>query len=208
MPALCRKILIIIAFAAVLCSGFLMFITRAPARTIPPGRNIVSPANGRLIAVTKVDGPDLTFFKDGLKNILAVNELNPPVWILLVEMNLKDVHVQRSPIDGVISRQQYFPGKFKNVLTAKNKSELVNLNEKMLTIIKGEGLSVGVIQVAGQAARRIKSDVKAGQSVLKGEIFGRITLGSQVVLLLPGNLELKVQAGQKVVDGETIVAEY
>ena len=143
-----------------------------------------------------------------MDNHLTVNDLSAPYWAMIIEMNVKDVHVQRAPINGIVTSQQYYPGRFKNVITAKNKTELVNLNEKMLTMFKGADFNAGVVQIAGQLARRIKSAVEVGQEVLKGEIFGRITLGSQVILLLPGDLKPLVKEGQKVIDGETIMAEY
>ena len=194
--------IIIIIFA------FMTFFNRAPHRQVPDGRVVISPANGRLVAIKKIDGQEVSFIKGDILNKLEINELPPPFWAMIIEMNVKNVHVQRAPISGAVVDQEYFPGQFKNVLAAKNKEELVNLNEKMLTIISGEEFKVGVIQVAGQLARRIKSAVSIGQQLSAGEIFGRITLGSQVILLIPGALKLKVSEGQKVIDGETVMAEY
>jgi len=184
------------------------FFNRAPQRQVPDGRVIISPANGRLAAIKKIDDQEVSFIKGDIINNLKVSNLLPPFWVMIIEMNVNNVHVQRAPISGTVASQEYFPGKFKNVIVAKNKEELVNLNEKMLTIIAGEEFKVGVIQVAGQLARRIKSAVSVGQQLAAGEIFGRITLGSQVILLIPGDLKLKVNEGQKVIDGETIMAEY
>ena len=79
---------------------------------------------------------------------------------------------------------------------------------KNLIVFKNEKIAIGVIQVAGKAARRIRSYVMPGSILEKGQVYGRILLGSQVVVIIPANITLNVATGDKVIDGETILGEY
>lgn len=203
-----RRILISVAVLSLLALNGLFYFNRQPARLIPPGNNIVSPADGRLIYQTFISQNTVEFFKGEIKNTLDLKNFTPPLTVLVIELNLFNVHWQRAPIAGQVVYQQYFPGRFKNAVFSKDKNELVNANEKLLTVIENDKIKVGVVQVAGQAARRIKSAVSANQSVTKGQPIGQIMLGSQVVLIIPGNLKILPQIGQAVMDGQTIIAEY
>jgi phosphatidylserine decarboxylase len=84
---------------------------------------------------------------------------------------------------------------------------IVNTNEKTVTVFKNETDTIGVIQVAGKAARRIRNYTGVNEVLNKGQIYGRILLGSQVVVLVPENRTVNVTVGQKVIDGETILAK-
>jgi len=203
-----RKILLISLAFILLISSFMVYFNRQPERQIPAGRTIVSPASGKIISIQKIEEPDISFFKKDILNTLSSNYLEPPYKVIIIQLDLFDVHVQRSPIVGTVLDQRYFSGQFKNAVFGPNKNELVNVNEKMLTVIRGSDFSVGVVQVAGSIARRIKSFVRLDQQLQAGELLGRITLGSQVVLILPVDLNLQVSEGQKIIDGVTIMAEY
>jgi phosphatidylserine decarboxylase len=122
-------------------------------------------------------------------------------------MNLQNVHVQRAPIDGVVTCIEHQKGKFKNAIYGKHTTELVNANEKNLIVISNVDETIAVIQVAGFLARRIKSYVKEDQEIAQGSKIGFIALGSQVVLVIPETRTLKVAIGDTLVDGETVVAE-
>ncbi|MEA4910792.1 Phosphatidylserine decarboxylase proenzyme [bioreactor metagenome] len=195
----------------ILSTGAILFISyfnRTPERVIPVGQTIVSPANGRVIGIENINSPEIVFFKDDVKNVLSLNDIKPPYTIIVIEMNLKNIHAQRAPIDGEIIYQEHFSGAHKNALTSENLTQLANVNEKNLIVIKNEDISVGVIQVAGLAARRIKSFVNINENIEKGDIYGKILLGSQVVLILPQNLELNVSLGEILIDGESVIAKY
>lgn len=186
--------------------AFALYFLRVPTREIGERTAVLSPANGKVIAIDRIDTSHLTFFKEGIQNELEVQGVTLPAHVVVIQMNLKDVHVQRAPISGTVVYIEHFKGKFKNALYSKQKTHLVNTNEKNLTIIKSDREVVGVIQVAGQLARRIKSYVKVGDVVTEGQKIGFISFGSQVVLVLPAVRILQVGIGDITVDGETVIA--
>ena len=202
-----RKILFSIAAAFLLLTLFFAWFNRTPERTIPQGEDIVvSPANGKVIAIQEEQDQILRFFKKGRENVVSLPLINPPYKAIVIEMNISNVHVQRMPIGGKIVSKRYIPGRFQNAVFSKNKEKLAEENEKMIHIIKNDDTTVGVIQVAGILARRIRSFVNEGDVLQKGDIFGRILLGSQVVLILPNDTHLNVKVGDILIDGESVVA--
>lgn len=198
------KLLLLIFFALIL---FVFYFNRTPQRKIPRDSAIVSPANGKIIAIGKIEDEHVTFFKEGIQNELEVHGVTLPAHVVVISMNLRNVHVQRSPITGVIKTVEHFPGKFKNAIIGKNRADLVNANEKNLTVIENEEETVAVIQVAGMLARRISSYVTPGNEVSQGDKIGFIHLGSQVVLVIPFVRTLLIGVGDKVIDGETVIAK-
>lgn len=184
------------------------YFQRRPRRIIPPSPGlIVSPANGKVIHIERTDSQHIAFFKNDVLNVLSLSEMQPPFQVVVIELSLFDVHVQRAPITGQVVAQRYFPGGFANALYSQDAIHLVNANEKQLTIIANEQTAVGVIQVAGIAARRIVAEVTTGQLLAKGAAIGHITFGSQVVLVLRDHAAVSVQVGDVVTDGETIIAQ-
>ena len=186
---------------------FVIYFGRTPARFVPTNATIVSPANGKIIAIDQIDTEHVTFFKEGIQNELEARGVTLPAHVVVISMNLRNVHVQRAPISGEVSYIEHFDGKFKNALYGKNRSQLVNANEKNIIVIGNGDETIAVIQVAGILARRIKSYVSVGDEVEQGEKIGFIALGSQVVLVIPKNRQIQVQVGEKVIDGETVIAE-
>lgn len=186
---------------------FVLYFGRAPARTVPTNVNIVSPADGKIIAIDSIDTEHVTFFKEGIQNELEARGVTLPAHVIVIQMNLRNVHVQRAPIDGEVVYIEHIDGKFKNALYGKDRAQLVNANEKNLTIIKNADETVAVIQVAGILARRIKSYVAVEDEVSQGDKIGFIALGSQVVLVVPKARALSVKIGDRVVDGETVIAK-
>lgn len=184
--------------------AFIIFFNRAPQRTIPEG-GIVSPASGKVIEVRESENADIVFQKEGVTNHVTVPEIVGPVKVILIQMSPKDVHVQRAPIDGSIIRMDHYDGAHANAL-GKDKLVLVEENEKVVTVFKNEIDTIGVVQVAGRAARRIRNKLGVGDNVVIGGIYGRILLGSQVVVIIPQRHEVLVDVGERVVDGETIIA--
>ncbi len=193
---------LIVAFA------FIFYFNRTPDRIIPGGNVIVSPATGDVIHIESANSDEISFLKKGIQNSLTVQGMEPPYNIVVIEMDPTDVHAQRSPIYGEVIYQEHFPGAHRNALWSKNVEELANENEKSILIIENDDLRVGVIQVAGIMARRIESFVSPADRLEKGEIYGRIKLGSQVVLILPKNIPLEVSKGDTLVDGESVIARY
>ncbi len=195
---------IITILLVIVIIAFIIFFNRAPQRTIPEG-GIVSPASGKVIEVRESENADIVFQKEGVTNHVTVPEIVGPVKVILIQMSPKDVHVQRAPIDGSIIRMDHYDGAHANAL-GKGKLSLVEENEKVVTVFNNETDTIGVVQVAGRAARRIRNKLGVGDSVVTGAIYGRILLGSQVVVIIPQRHEVLVDVGERVVDGETIIA--
>lgn len=192
--------------AAGLTAGWLYF-HRQPARQVPPDpRSIVSPADGRVIHIERCTNPELAFFKRDVLNVLTPFGIKPPYKVVVIELTLTDVHVQRAPVAGHVLAQQYYPGRHDNAVYGADTVHLANSNEKLLTVIGGGVATVGVVQVAGMLARRIIPYVATGAVLAKGDALGMITFGSQVVLLLPDQAALHVEVGSRVVDGASVVA--
>jgi len=176
---------------------------RDPERDIPEGDNIVSPADGKIISVMPIRTEEVEIPKGMLGKVETLSsDVRNAGYLVSIFMTPLNVHVQRAPINGRIARVKYTKGKF---LSANTLAALANENNEILI----EDIdSVKVIQIAGFIARRIECFVKADDRVIKGDRIGRINLGSQVTMILPRNIKLKVREGQKVKAGETIIAEF
>lgn len=193
----------IVALAALVL--FIMFFNRTPNR-ITPVTGIISPASGRVIAVEQFPNEQVVFDKKGVANHVSIPEITGPVQTVVIEMNLSDVHVQRVPIAGSIIRMDHYDGGHHNAL-GPDELVLAAENEKVVTVFKNETDTVGVVQVAGMAARRIRNRAVVGDHLEKGSIYGRILFGSQVVVLLPADKKVMVHVGDSMVDGETVISE-
>jgi len=194
-------VLIIILFLAYWNFIFL----RNPSREIPKGNIIVSPANGKIVKIIKFNSS--VNVEKGFNTIkVLTSDVAKKGYLIVIVMNPLNVHYQKAPLDGTVKNIKYTKGKFVNaVLKAKSLKALENeRNEILLDTKIGK---IKVIQVAGFLARRIKSFVNVNDKVTKGQNIGLINFGSQTLLVLP-ELDLKVSEGQKVVDGETVIASY
>jgi phosphatidylserine decarboxylase len=119
-------------------------------------------------------------------------------------MSVFDVHINRAPIGGTVRRVVYIPGKFMNADLDKASEE----NERQHILIeRGDGVKIGFTQIAGLVARRIVPFVKPGDFLAAGQRVGLIRFGSRVDVYLPAGTEPKVLMGQKVIAGETVLAE-
>jgi phosphatidylserine decarboxylase len=119
-------------------------------------------------------------------------------------MSVFDVHINRSPISGIVRRVAYVPGKFLNADLDKASEE----NERQHFLIEREdGLKIGFTQIAGLVARRIMSLVKEGDRVEAGERVGLIRFGSRVDVFLPAGTGSQVLLGQRTIAGETVLGE-
>src|SRR5260370_32869748 len=142
-----------------------------------------------------------------------VTEAAPPPELGLGEQSLVrvsiflsvfDVHINRSPCAGTVEVVAYRPGKFLNASADKASDD----NERMaIALRRADGRLVGCVQIAGWVARRIVCYIKPGQVVAAGERFGHIRFGSRTDLYLPPGARLLVAAGQRMIGGETVVAE-
>jgi len=168
---------------------FVLQFFRDPAREIPQDAGaVLSPADGRIVAVERVNDPYVQ--RDAIK--------------VSVFMNVFNVHSNRSPVDGTVQRVQYFPGKFVNADLDKASLE----NERNAVWIKTtDGQDITSVQVAGLIARRILCYVKAGDVLARGQRYGFIRFGSRVDVYLPLTATVKVAIGDKVSATTTILAQ-
>jgi phosphatidylserine decarboxylase len=112
--------------------------------------------------------------------------------------------VNRAPVAGTIVSEQYIPGKFLNATLDKASAD----NERQaLHIRTADNRDLGVVQIAGLVARRIRCDVRAGQQVVTGQRFGMIRFGSRLDVYLPPGVAPLVCVGQHAVAGETVFAD-
>lgn len=171
----------ILAGVFVLIALFMAYFFRDPARTIPEDEDIVvSAADGR---VTRVEDRE-----DGK--------------LVSVFLSPLDVHINRSPIAGRVTRVEYVRGK-KIPATSDDASYV---NERNSLTITGERMTVVCTQIAGILARRIVCWSKEGDELEIGQKFGLIKFSSRTDLLMPKGVEIQVAIGDRVVGGETIIA--
>lgn len=168
---------------------FVLQFFRDPPRYIPAQKNaVVSPADGRIVAVERVEDPYAQ--REALK--------------ISVFMNVFNVHSNRIPIGGEIKSVDYFPGLFVNADLDKASTQ----NERNAIVIHTEsGATVTAVQVAGLIARRILCYVKPAETVEKGQRYGFIRFGSRVDVYLPTDSVPKVAIGDKVSASSTVLAE-
>jgi len=172
---------------ALIFNGLILNFFRTPKVNIPVGEsNILSPCNGKVVVIEEV--LESKYFKE--KRIQ-----------ISVFMSPLDVHVNRSPIRGKIIKSEYYPGKFLVAWHPKSSEE----NEQTFFVVENPKFSVAFKQIAGALARRICWYVNEGDSMQEGQEFGFIRFGSRMDILVPVNTEIKVQLGQKVTGGETIL---
>jgi phosphatidylserine decarboxylase len=178
---------------AVLFCGFCCFFFRDPERVTPlRPRILVAPADGRVISVAEAAPPP----ELGLGSL--------PRWRIAIFLSLFDVHVNRAPCAGRVIRIAYTPGGFRDA--ADPTAEAAN-ERNAIAIRLPDGREVAVVQIAGLLARRILCDVTEGQEIEAGERIGLIRFGSRTDLYLPPGVKPLVLEGQRMVGGETVVAE-
>jgi phosphatidylserine decarboxylase len=180
------------------------YFLRDPARCVPIGDNIVSPADGRVTLITEYDRNEVNIEKKFFGKVDAITkDVDTKVYIVSIFMNILNVHVNRSPIDGVIKSTEHSNGRFLNAKRIDATFE----NENIQTLIVDGEFKIKVIQIAGLIARRIASFIQQDEKVIKGQKIGIIKLGSQVTLILPSTVRLRVKKNQKVFAGKTIIAD-
>ncbi len=175
---------------------------RDPERVVPQGeRLMVSPADGLVSLIAQVvPPPELQNSSEDTGRGLGKD----PVTRISIFMSVFDVHINRSPIPGTIRRIVYIPGAFMNADLDKASEE----NERQHVLVeRADGTTVGFTQIAGLIARRIVPFVKPGDTVAAGQRVGLIRFGSRVDVYLPAGTEPKVLLGQRVIAGETVLAE-
>ena len=165
---------------------FTFYFFRDPERVVPIGDDIlVSPADGIITNITEI--------KEGKKTYIKVS----------IFLSIFNVHIQRLPISGEVTKVDYIEGKFINATLDKASDE----NERLKITIKNGNNLFYVTQIAGLIARRIVNYVKPNENINQGERYGIIKFGSRVDIEFPNNFKLLVNEGQQCIGGETIIAQ-
>ena len=165
---------------------FTFYFFRDPERVVPIGDDIlVSPADGLITNITEI--------KEGKKLYTKVS----------IFLSIFNVHIQRLPISGEVTKVDYIEGKFINATLDKASDE----NERLKITIKNGNNLIHVTQIAGLIARRIVNYVKPNENINQGDRYGIIKFGSRVDIEFPNNFKLLVNEGQQCIGGETIIAQ-
>ena len=191
-----------LAWPLVLLTVAVLAFFRDPARVVPQDdRSILSPADGLVTLIQKVVPPRELTLDDGSGTRPLTSD---PMTRVSIFMSVFDVHINRAPIGGTVRRVIYIPGKFVNADLDKASDE----NERQHVMIeRGDGVTLCFTQIAGLLARRIVPFVKPGDMIASGQRIGLIRFGSRVDVYLPQGTEPRVLLGQRVVAGETVLAE-
>ena len=179
---------VLIILYAILGSLFLFCLNffRDPVRSIPSEKSIVvAPADGKVVKIEYINDSD-------------IGESSQLVSIFL---NVFNVHVNRVPIDGLVESVERKQGRFLAAFNHIASDE----NEQVITIINNESGKYKIKQIAGLIARRILCYAKEDMKLNKGDRLGFIRFGSRTDIIMPKKITLKVEVGQKVIGGETII---
>ena len=173
------------SIAPLLLAAFFLWFFRDPRRVIPAEAGlIVSPGDGLVTETVTITTPD------------------GPRQRVSIFLSVFDVHVNRSPIAGVLSGVHYHKGQYLNAMNPAS----ANRNEQNVVTVRGEGIEVTFKQIAGLLARRIVFQYRQGDKVERGQRVGLIKFGSRVDLLLPDEAILQVKVGQRVKGGSSVIA--
>ena len=164
---------------------FTFYFFRDPERVVPLGDDIlVSPADGLITNISE--------YKEGKKSYTKVS----------IFLSVFNVHIQRLPLSGQITKIDYIEGKFINATLDKASED----NERLRLTLKSGSNVIYITQIAGLIARRIICYLKTNERVNQGERYGIIKFGSRVDIEFPNSYNLMVSIGQQCIGGETIIA--
>ena len=183
----------LIAYLTLALTAYVAYFFRDPPRVTPLREGlVVAPADGRISAIDRVQPPaELGLGSDERTRVS-------------IFLSVFDVHIQRSPVSGRVTRSVYVPGAFLNAALDKASEE----NERRSIVISPTyGGEIACVQIAGLIARRILTFIKEGESLGIGERYGLIRFGSRVDVYLPPNVLALVHVGQRAVGGETVIAD-
>jgi phosphatidylserine decarboxylase len=175
--------------APVLLAAFFLWFFRDPKRIIPNGVGmIVSPGDGLVTEIAQIKTAE------------------GPRQRISIFLSVFDVHVNRAPIGGVLTRVRYSKGEFLNAMNPDSAER----NEQNVATVRGEGADAGLEvtfkQIAGLLARRIVFHSREGEKVERGQRVGLIKFGSRVDVLVPAGAQLLVKKGQRVKGGASVLA--
>jgi phosphatidylserine decarboxylase len=166
-------------------TAFIAFFFRDPDRTTPEGSDLcVASGDGKVVAIQEIED-------EWVGKSLQVS----------VFLSIFNVHVNRTPCSGRVSAVEHHPGKFRLAFLDKASED----NEHTVIRIDGAGFRIAVKQIAGFVARRIVCRLESGHTVAAGERFGLIRFGSRIDHILPHGSDIKVDLGDHVRAGETVI---
>ncbi len=182
-----------LAWLGALFVVFCLYFFRDPERVAPARASVIlAPADGRIVVLDQAPPP------------AELDLGSRPRWRVGIFLSVLDVHINRVPASGTITRIAYRHGKFLDASLDKASED----NERnALAIRLPTGAEIAVVQIAGLIARRIVCEVAEGDAVAAGSRFGLIRFGSRTDLYLPDGVEPLVAIGQRMVGGETVIAE-
>ena len=168
-----------------LLAAFFLWFFRDPVRAIPAGDGlIVSPGDGLVTETVTISTPE------------------GPRQRISIFLSVFDVHINRSPIGGVLTSVRYQKGKYLNAMNPSS----ADRNEQNAVTVRGPGFEVTFKQIAGLLARRIVFNLSEGDTVERGQRVGLIKFGSRVDVLVPAEAVLRVKVGQRVKGGSSVLA--
>jgi phosphatidylserine decarboxylase len=182
-------LLIILEGCIILFITFLIVIIRFyrdPERTPPEtDKVILSPADGKVIYINEVEKGSALVSTKGtkkfeLEKIAATNFLDNAAYLLGIDMNVLNVHVNRTPVSGKVILCKRTRGSF--ISLRKQESEIVN--ERVTTVIDNQTFKIGVIQISSRLVRRINTFIQEGENLSIGQRLGAIVFGSQVDVVI------------------------
>jgi phosphatidylserine decarboxylase len=178
-----------VSIVPILLAAFFLWFFRDPPRTIPAGSGlIVSPGDGKVTETVRIDTPE------------------GPRQRVSIFLSVFNVHVNRAPITGVLSRVFYQKGEYLNAMNP----ESAERNEQNVVTVRGMGTEAGLEvtfkQIAGLLARRIVFHPRQGERVERGQRVGLIKFGSRVDVVLPAEAVLRVKVGDHVKGGASLLA--
>ncbi len=182
-----------LGWAGLVVTLWCVYFFRDPDRVVPtrPGL-VISPADGIVVSVAEAPPPPELEMGDRPRARVGIF------------LTVFDVHVNRVPADGVITKLAYRPGRFINASLDKSSE----VNERMAVRLEmPDGRDLAFVQIAGLVARRIVCDLRMDQTVRSGERFGLIRFGSRLDVYLPEGVNPLVVVGQRVLGGETVIAD-
>ena len=161
----------------ILLAAFFLWFFRDPQRAIPTGEGlVVSPADGLVTETVSIDTPE------------------GPRQRISIFLNVFDVHVNRTPISGVITGVRYQKGLYLNAMNPT----CAERNEQNIVTVRGEGIEIVFKQIAGLIARRIVFNYREGDRVERGQRVGLIKFGSRTDIVLPVDAVIRVKTGQRI----------
>jgi phosphatidylserine decarboxylase len=174
-------------------TAWCFYFFRNPKRVTPIREGLViSPADGKVVMIKDIVPP--VEFELG----------SDPFTRISVFLNIFDVHINRIPINGKIKKVLYHSGRFFNASLDKASEH----NERNSIVLNTAFGDIAFIQIAGLIARRIRCDVMAGDDVVTGSQYGLIRFGSRMDIFIPKTINPLVCVGQRVIAGETILADF